>query len=185
VVLVRYSGSTYIQSGDVTVKILTSPPSPRSHRCHCCYYHYRHHCCYRCYCSENSNLNCLYIYLKFNANVLYVLILIINTINISSNKSLSLPPSLLKQQLLALLAMPSSLVQSFRSTPSSAPKATGIFKSNAYIFTARLFKRTTLASNLPFVLYSCTQPNCSYKTTIVTTKVTSTSNLLKHYHACY
>jgi hypothetical protein len=43
-----------------------------------------------------------------------------------------------------------------------APKPTTVKKSNAYIFTARLFTRPALDTSPVLVLYSCTQPNSLY-----------------------
>ena len=60
--------------------------------------------------------------------------------------------------------------------------STKLKKSSAYIFTARLFTRTSLDTSLALVLYSCTQPNCHYTTSSPLHKVLSTGNLLKHYH---
>ena len=54
--------------------------------------------------------------------------------------------------------------------------------SNAYIFTQGLFCRTALMTVPASVQYTCTQPECKYQTTMPSQKVTSTGNLLKHYH---
>ena len=59
--------------------------------------------------------------------------------------------------------------------------STKLKKSSAYIFTARLFTRTSLDTSLALVLYSCTQPNCQYTISSPLHRVLSTSNLLKHY----
>jgi hypothetical protein len=63
-----------------------------------------------------------------------------------------------------------------------APKPAIIKKSNAYIFTARLFTRTALDTSPASVLYGCTQPDCQYTVSSPSNRVLSTGNLLKHYH---
>jgi hypothetical protein len=55
-------------------------------------------------------------------------------------------------------------------------------KTNSYVFTHGLFRRTILSSNPPSVQYSCTQPSCEYTKKMITTRVVSTSNLIKHYN---
>lgn len=105
------------------------------------------------------------------------LIVIVITLNMSSDYSLTPPPASPEPELPVLPGGP----QSKASTPSS--NLTDIPKSNAYIFTAGLFKRTQLDTTPLSVLYTCMQPNCKYETTMLSTKVTSIGNLLKHYHA--
>jgi hypothetical protein len=74
--------------------------------------------------------------------------------------------------------------QSTQSTPTpSSVLEFKIPKTNAYIFTAGLFTRTKLATSPASVEYVCTQPTCSYKATVLSAKVLSTGNLLKHYHS--
>jgi len=112
------------------------------------------------------------------------LIVIITKISMSSDYSLSPPPASPEPELPVL---PSSSHQSRDSTPSilstrSSTKTADIPKTNAYVFTAGLFKRTKLATTPSSVLYSCTQPGCTYQTTMLSHRVLSTGNLLKHYH---
>jgi hypothetical protein len=59
--------------------------------------------------------------------------------------------------------------------------STKLKKSSAYIFTARLFTRTSLDTSPALVLYGCTQPNCQYTISSPLHRVLSTGNLLKHY----
>jgi hypothetical protein len=68
----------------------------------------------------------------------------------------------------------------FSSTQSDV--STRLPPSNAYIFTHGLFQRTALMTTPASVQYTCTQPGCKYRTTMPSAKVTSTSNLLKHYY---
>jgi hypothetical protein len=56
-------------------------------------------------------------------------------------------------------------------------------KTNAYVFTAGLFRRTLLGTSLASILYTCLQPECTFTTSTISTKILSTGNLLKHYYA--
>jgi hypothetical protein len=47
---------------------------------------------------------------------------------------------------------------------------------------ARLFTHTKLATSLAFVEYVYTQPTCLYRATVLSAKVLSIGNFLKHYH---
>jgi hypothetical protein len=96
--------------------------------------------------------------------------------------ALTLPEPDPEPELLTLL---SSLRYSNISTLTSSARMPKMHKANACVFTTSLFKRTYLDTLLVSVIYTCLQPECKYLTTVVTIKVTSTSNLLKHYHACY
>src|SRR5277367_5352007 len=101
----------------------------------------------------------------------------------SSNDSLSPPPASLKPELLVLLSSSHQSLSSTLSTLStlSSTKIADIPKTNAYVFIAGLFKRTKLATTLLSILYSYTQPTCSYTTTMLLNRVLSIGNLLKHY----
>lgn len=105
----------------------------------------------------------------------------------SSDESLSDPPDSPELPILSdtldspeLPILPSSS-RSNVSTPTSSSST--LRKSKAFIFTAGLYKRIQLATNPPSVQYICTQPNCKYDTTMPSTRVLSTGNLLKNYHA--
>jgi hypothetical protein len=65
---------------------------------------------------------------------------------------------------------------SIQSNPSTLPL------TNAYIITQGLFRRTALMTVPASVQYTCTQPECKYQTIMPSQKLTSTGNLLKHYH---
>ena len=102
----------------------------------------------------------------------------------SSNYLLTPPLASLE---LELPVIPNSSSWSINSTPStvstlSSTKTVDIPKTNTYIFTVGLFKRTKLSTTPLSILYSCMQPSCSYETTILSHRILSTSNLLKHYH---
>ena len=84
-------------------------------------------------------------------------------------------PSSSLSSVLASLELPQ-----FSSTQSDV--STRLPPSNAYIFTHGLFQYTALMTTPASVQYTCTQPNCKYCTTMPSAKVTSTSNLLKHYY---
>ena len=75
----------------------------------------------------------------------------------SFDYSLTPPPASLE---LELPVMPNSSSWSINLTPSvstlSSTKTVDIPKTNVYIFTAGLFKRTKLLTTPPSVLYSCT-----------------------------
>jgi hypothetical protein len=74
----------------------------------------------------------------------------------------------------------SSIRSSIKSTHTPRDKMP---KTNAYVFTAGLFKRTLLDTSPASILYTCLQPECTFATSTVSTKILSTSNLLKHYYA--
>lgn len=103
----------------------------------------------------------------------------------SSNCSLSSAPATPEpehepESELELPVLRRSPCQRINSTPTVS---TTIKKSSAYIFTARLFTRTSLDTSPALVLYSCTQLNCQYTTSSPSHRVLSTGNLLKHYHS--
>lgn len=54
-------------------------------------------------------------------------------------------------------------------------------KTNAYIFTHGLYRRTLLSTDPPSVQYGCMQLSCNYIVTIAGTRLASTGNLIKHY----
>jgi hypothetical protein len=96
----------------------------------------------------------------------------------SSDCSLSSPPG-------TPLPEPDLQLPVLRRSPRRrpiAPKPTIVKKSNAYIFTARLFTRTALDTSPVSVLYGCTQLDCQYTVSSLLDRVLSTGNLLKHYH---
>ena len=55
-------------------------------------------------------------------------------------------------------------------------------KTNLYLFTHDLIRRTLLSTNPRSVLYNCTQPGCNYSKRMAGTQVTSTGNFVKHYN---
>jgi hypothetical protein len=74
----------------------------------------------------------------------------------------------------------SSIRSSIKPTPTPRNK---MLKTNAYVFTAGLFKRTLLDTSPASILYTCLQPECTFTTLAVSTKILSTDNLLKHFYA--
>jgi hypothetical protein len=66
--------------------------------------------------------------------------------------------------------------------PRNAPTLPTLPKTNAYIFTKGLIRRTMLDTTPRSVLYNCTQPSCNYLKTMDTTRVVGTGNFIKHYN---
>ena len=93
--------------------------------------------------------------------------------------SSSLTPPLGSPQLLVLQRSPR------RSLRNRGPPLVILPKTNAYIFTRGLFRRTLLSTDPPSVQYECTQLSCVYLVTIATIRVASTGNLIKHYLHCH
>jgi hypothetical protein len=102
----------------------------------------------------------------------------------SSDGSLSSAPASPEPEL-QLPVLPSSLRQSnglssirssIRSTATPREKMP---KTNAYVFPASLFRRILLDISPTSILYTCFQPECTFTTSTVSTKIPSTGNLLK------
>ena len=74
------------------------------------------------------------------------------------------------------------LRQSPRRRPQSGPtQESALPKTNSYVFTHSLIRRTLLLTTPRFVLYNCTQPSCTFLKRMETLKVISIGNFVKHY----
>src|SRR5271165_1842507 len=67
----------------------------------------------------------------------------------------------------------------------SSPKAPSLPKTTSYLIVQGLYRCTLLLTIPASVQYSCSQPNCQYSYTYLSTKITSTGNLSRHYNSYY